>query len=75
MINLIRDIIEDKSNYDEKIPLDSICSDTLKHIFNFCEQCGYRNENFVKKPILTPSFDQIFTQLWEKDFFDKLSMT
>ena len=73
MVILLQNMLEDHKNYEEKIPLETISASTIKLIISFCEQCGYKNENFVKKPILTSMLDGVFANAWEKEFFDKLT--
>lgn len=41
MIVLIKDMLEDNKNYDEKIPLDKISYEILKLIFEYCEKADY----------------------------------
>lgn len=69
MSNLIRDMIEDNNDYNDVIPLNKMKTSILKLIIEFCEIFDYKNEQFLKKPILNLNIDQIYNNQRELQFF------
>lgn len=73
MVQLLHNMIEDNLNYDENIPLAQISADTLHLLIKFCELSGFKNQGFVKKPVLASNTKAVFPNHWEREFFENLS--
>ena len=52
MCRLVRDMLEDHDSLDELIPLEKFTSEQIKMVIEYCKNCEFLDENYVKTPVM-----------------------